>query len=179
MSPKQITNLSRFLSLVLRHEPQKIGIQLDASGWVPVNELIAGCHRHGMPITSDLLREIVATNDKKRFALSEDGLRIRANQGHSVEVELGLSPAVPPETLYHGTVERFLDSIRSDGLKKGERHHVHLSAEEKTALKVGERRGQPVILRVAASQMHADGYTFHQTANGVWLTDHVPPQYIT
>lgn len=179
MNPKQITNISRFLSLVLRHEPQKIGIQLDASGWVSTDELIAGCHRHGMPVTYDLLREIVATNDKKRFALSEDGLRIRANQGHSVEVELGLSPVVPPETLYHGTVERFLESIRQDGLRKGERHHVHLSAEEKTAQKVGERRGQPLILRIAAGQMHAEGYTFYLTANGVWLTDHVPSQYIT
>lgn len=178
MNPKQLVKTSKFLSLVLRHEPQRIGITLDESGWVPVIDLMAGCEAHGVPITYTDLAEIVATSDKNRFAFSEDGQRIRANQGHSVEVDLQLPTATPPATLYHGTVDKFLESIRRDGLRKGERHHVHLSADEATANKVGERRGKPVILRIDASRMHADGHLFYLSANGVWLTDHVPPQYL-
>jgi putative RNA 2'-phosphotransferase len=178
MNSDQRTKYSKFLSLVLRHEPAKIGITLDGAGWVPVAELLAACARHHVEITPEALEEIVATSDKKRFAFSDDGQRIRANQGHSVTVDLDLPPARPPEVLYHGTVDRFLDSIRQEGLRKGERHHVHLSADENTATKVGERRGKPVILRIAAGRMHAEGHPFFLSANGVWLTEHVPPGYI-
>lgn len=179
MSPKELIKRSKFLSLVLRHEPQRIGITLDSAGWVSVDELLAACEAHGMPIPRPALQEIVSTSDKQRFALSEDGKLIRANQGHSVEVNLQLPPTPPPEILFHGTVEQFLDSIRREGLRKGERHHVHLSADEATASKVGERRGKPIILRVQAGRMHQEGHEFFLSANGVWLTDHVPPQYIT
>ncbi len=179
MSPKELIKRSKFLSLVLRHEPQRIGITLDSAGWVSVDELLAACEAHGMPIPLPVLQEIVSTSDKQRFALSEDSKLIRANQGHSVEVNLQLPPTPPPEILFHGTVEKFLDSIRREGLRKGERHHVHLSADEATASKVGERRGKPIILRVQAGRMHQAGHEFFLSANGVWLTDHVPPQYIT
>ncbi len=179
MSPQQIVKTSKFLSLVLRHEPERIGITLDREGWVPVIDLIAACEQHGITLHYTDLAEIVATSDKKRFAFSEDGQRIRANQGHSVEVDLGLTPVTPPEILFHGTVEKFLESIRREGLHKGERHHVHLSADVKTATKVGERRGQPVILQIAAGRMHAEGHPFFLSANGVWLTEYVPSKYIS
>ena len=169
---------SKFLSLVLRHEPAKIGITLDDAGWTDVGALLAACAAHGVTITRGELEQIVATSDKQRFALSPDGARIRANQGHSVPVELGLLPAEPPARLYHGTVDKFMDSIRATGLAKGERHHVHLSAELATATKVGSRRGLPVILTIRAGEMAAAGHLFYRSENGVWLTDHVPPEYI-
>lgn len=171
--------VSKFLSLVLRHEPQKIGIALDGAGWVSVADLLAAMAAHNFPVTEAELRHVVETSDKKRFALSEDGLRIRASQGHSVPVELGYQPATPPTILYHGTVERFLPSIRATGLVKGARHHVHLSADVATAQKVGDRRGRAIVLAIDAAAMAADGLLFCVSANGVWLTDHVPPNYIT
>jgi putative RNA 2'-phosphotransferase len=177
MSQKTI-KISKFLSLVLRHQPETIGIALDPAGWVDVGTLLEGMRRHGRGISEAELREVVETDDKKRYSFSEDGLRIRASQGHSVEVELGYEPAEPPELLYHGTVERFVESIRCEGLRKGKRHHVHLSPDRQTAGKVGERRGEPIILIIRAGQMHRDGLAFFQSANGVWLTDHVPAQYI-
>lgn len=177
MADKKVTT-SKFLSLVLRHQPELIGITLDAAGWVSVKELLRACQAHGRAITLDELREVVSTNDKQRFALSEDGEMIRANQGHSVSVELGYSPATPPDVLYHGTIEKFLPSIRAGGLKKGERHHVHLSPDEETARRVGQRRGRPLILKVESGRMHRDGHTFFISTNGVWLTDHVPPAYL-
>ena len=169
---------SKFLSLVLRHRPELIGISLDPAGWVSVNELLRACRAHGRAITPDELRDLVATSDKQRFAFSEDGERIRANQGHSVAVELGYSPAAPPDTLYHGTVGKFLPSIREGGLKKGDRHHVHLSPDEETARKVGQRRGKPVILKVESGRMHREGHQFFLSTNGVWLIEHVPPEYL-
>jgi len=169
---------SKFLSLVLRHEPQRAGITLDESGWVGVAELLDGCRRAGQVISVDELREIVRTNDKQRFALSPDGLRIRANQGHSVEVELGYAPATPPEVLYHGTAEKHLAAIRREGLSKGARHHVHLSERVETASAVGQRHGRLVLLEVRAGAMHRDGIPFFKTPNGVWLTDHVPTKYL-
>lgn len=175
---QDLVKISRFLSLVLRHEPAKIGITLDAQGWVGVDELLAALSRAGKRVTLENLRRVVAENDKKRFSFSEDGERIRANQGHSVEVDLGLEPVEPPEVLYHGTASRFLLSIRREGLTARSRHHVHLSAEQKTAVAVGSRHGVPVVLTVRAARMHADGHLFYRSDNGVWLTDAVAPKYI-
>jgi len=169
---------SKFLSLVLRHRPQAAGVELDAAGWVEVEKLLAGCAKAGRAITRGQLEEVVATNDKKRFELSDDGTRIRASQGHSVEVELGYEPAEPPELLYHGTIARNLVSIRAGGLLRGARHHVHLSADRRTAESVGGRRGRPVVLVVLAARMHADGHAFYLSTNGVWLTEHVPVEYL-
>jgi len=173
------TNISKYLSLVLRHKPDAAGVTLDAEGWVDVEDLLAGAARHGRSFTRAELEEVVQTSDKQRFALSPDAQRIRANQGHSVSVELGLESEMPPEVLYHGTVERFLESIMTMGLEKGSRQHVHLSLDVETANRVGSRRGEPVILQIAAASMHADGFRFFCSANGVWLTERVPPQYIS
>lgn len=170
---------SKFLSLVLRHEPEKIGVQLDENGWIGVEALLTAMAAHGKPMSRGELDQLVRENDKQRFAFSEDGARIRANQGHSVEVDLALEAQTPPETLYHGTVEKFLEPIFRDGLQKGERHHVHLSPKLETAVKVGQRRGRPIILEVAAGRMHRDGHAFFVSGNGVWLVDQVPPQYLT
>ena len=178
VDPKELTRLSKFLSLVLRHEPGAIGIELDRQGWADVDELVARCAAHGTPITREVLETLVATSPKRRFALSEDGRRVRASQGHSIDVELGYEPATPPETLYHGTVETILDAIRDEGLRRMERHHVHLSADLETATIVGRRRGRAVVLRVDAGRMHRDGHAFFVSANGVWLTEHVPPAYL-
>lgn len=169
---------SKFLSLVLRHQPELIGIVLDDAGWTDVDTLLAKAGAKGTSITRDELVEIVKSSDKQRFALSPDGTRIRANQGHSVEVELDLPPTPPPAVLLHGTVDRFLDSIRKTGLIKGSRHHVHLSADHTTASKVGERRGKPVLLEIRADAMADAGHVFYRSANGVWLVDHVPPEFI-
>ncbi len=178
MTPQQATNISRFLSLVLRHQPETIGIALSADGWTNVDELIAAINRHGQALDFETLEQVVETNDKQRFAFSDDGEMIRANQGHSVEVNLGYQPTTPPEILYHGTVAKFLPSISANGINKGQRHHVHLSASLEVANIVGKRRGQPVILTVLAIEMHAAGHIFSISANGVWLTDLVPPQFI-
>ncbi len=176
---KQLTSTSKFLSLVLRHQPEIIGMQLDAEGWLPIDQLIENANRHGKSLTLDLLHEVVASCEKKRFSLSDDGLKIRANQGHSVpDVELNLQPLVPPCELYHGTLAIFLESIRQQGLLKRSRNHVHLSADVETAKKVGSRRGKPVILTVRAEEMHQAGYRFYQSANGVWLADCVPVTFI-
>lgn len=169
---------SKFLSLVLRHKPETVDIQLDEAGWVDVAELLAQCSAHGKSIPRELLDEVVATNSKKRFAFSEDGLRIRANQGHSVDVSLGYEAQTPPQLLFHGTVGGVLDAIREGGLNKMERHHVHLSADRGTAANVGQRRGKPVILLVRAADMVAAGHEFFLSTNGVWLTESVPPEYI-
>jgi putative RNA 2'-phosphotransferase len=170
---------SKLLSLILRHQPELVGIELDPAGWASVEALLAALRCKDPSWTVDRLRAIVAENDKRRFAFDADGRRIRASQGHSVEVELGYETATPPERLYHGTVARFLVSIREKGLLKGERHHVHLSASEETARRVGERRGAPVVLVVRAGEMHREGARFFCSANGVWLTDHVPPDRVS
>jgi putative RNA 2'-phosphotransferase len=170
--------ISKFLSLVLRHKPEEIGIRLDAAGWVTVDELLRACQAHGLSIRRDELEEVVRTNDKKRFAFSEDRQFIRASQGHSVEVKLDYQPLTPPETLYHGTATRFLDSIQAQGLVKGKRHHVHLSSDEATAVKVGARHGKAVVLVVESLRMHRDGFLFYRSENGVWLTEEVPPGHI-
>jgi len=176
---KRATSISKYLSLVLRHDPAAAGVTLDAEGWVGVDELLAGAARHGFSFTRAELEEVVQTNEKQRFAFSVDSQRIRASQGHSVSVELGLTPETPPEVLYHGTVDRFLSSIMDQGLDKRSRQYVHLSPDVETATRVGSRRGQPVILKIAAANMHSDGFRFFCSANGVWLTERVPPQYIS
>ena len=170
---------SKFLSYVLRHAPEAIGIRLDAGGWVDVDVLLAACAAHGRALSLPELRELVATNSKQRFAFSEDGQRIRANQGHSTSVDLGYEPADPPPVLFHGTVAGALPAIRSQGLVAMQRHHVHLSADEATATIVGIRRGKPVILRIDAHAMQQAGHTFFCTPNRVWLTDAVPSQFIS
>jgi len=169
---------SKFLSYVLRHRPDSIGIALDENGWIAVDELLDAAGRSGKRLSREQLERVVATNDKQRFALSDDGLRIRASQGHSVKVDLDLTAKEPPELLYHGTVERFLEAIRTQGLQRGRRHHVHLSIDEVTATKVGSRRGKPVILVVEAGRMHSAGHEFYRSANNVWLTGEVPPEYL-
>jgi len=178
MNEKQRTKTSNLLSLVLRHEPEHLGIQLDTSGWVEVETLLSALERHGRPLSRPELQEIVETNEKKRFAFNEDGSRIRASQGHSVEVSLGYLPQTPPERLFHGTATRFLPSIRAQGLRKGGRHHVHLSADAAAAHKVGQRHGKPAILMVQAGAMQAAGHAFFLSENGVWLTEHVPVEFI-
>lgn len=170
--------ISKFLSLVLRHQPETIDLALDEAGWTDLSELVAKARSHGTPITEDDVRRIVAENDKQRFTLSPDGTRIRAAQGHSVTVELGLTPVTPPDLLFHGTATRFADAIRAEGLKPQSRQQVHLSGDEDTALKVGQRHGKPIIFRVAAGRMQAEGFRFYQADNGVWLTDAVPPQFL-
>jgi putative RNA 2'-phosphotransferase len=170
--------LSKFLSLVLRHAPERIQLQLDAAGWADVGALLAACQAHQVPLTRERLEHIVTASDKQRFAFDETGERIRASQGHSVAVELGYTPQSPPEILFHGTPDRFVASIRSQGLLKGKRHHVHLSVDTTTAQKVGDRRGKSVVLTVQAGAMHRAGHAFFISANGVWLVDHVPPQFI-
>ena len=177
MDTKRATTISKFLSLVLRHDPSAAGVSLDAGGWVDVDALLTGAARAGTSVTRDELKAVVAASDKQRFSLSDDGRRIRANQGHSVSVDLGLSPRTPPEVLYHGTIERFLEAIRQEGLRPMQRQHVHLSADIDTAKMVGQRRGKPVVLRVHAAALHAAGHAFFRSANGVWLTDAVPPAF--
>ncbi len=178
MSKRNI-QISKFLSLVLRHQPEKIGLTLDAAGWVDVEELLRAAESSGFPITREELEIVVAENDKKRFSFSEDGQRIRASQGHSVSVELGYEAVPPPEILYHGTIEKFLASILEQGLLKGDRHHVHLSSDLETAKKVGARRGRPIVLLVQSGLMRKDGHLFYRSENGVWLTDAVPAMYLT
>jgi putative RNA 2'-phosphotransferase len=176
MDDRRTVKVSKYLSKHLRHQPGRIGLVLDEGGWVEIDTLIAAAAAHGFPFTREELDHVVAANDKQRFAV--DGTRIRASQGHSVDVDLGLPPATPPPYLYHGTVARFLDAIRAEGLRPMDRHDVHLSADRETAARVGARRGRPVVLAVDAGAMHRDGHVFHVSANGVWLTRAVPPEYL-
>lgn len=176
MNEQRTVKVSKYLSAHLRHKPERIGITLDAQGWVPIDDLLRAAARQGFVITRDELDHVVATNDKRRFTV--DGDRIRANQGHTVAVDLGLPPAEPPAYLYHGTVARALDAIRAEGLRPMDRHHVHLSPDRETATRVGARRGRPVVLSVDAGAMHGAGHVFHVSANGVWLTDAVPPEFL-
>lgn len=170
---------SKFLSLVLRHKPEVIGITLDAQGWVGVDHLLAQMEKNGRALSREELNMIVAQNDKKRFTFSEDGTRIRAAQGHSVSVRLGLEPVTPPEHLFHGTSEGALAAIYEQGLRPGNRQQVHLSADVKTAFKVGQRHGKPHVFLVAARLMQQAGHNFYQADNGVWLTDSVPAKFLS
>lgn len=171
--------VSRFVSLILRHKPEKIGLQLDEHGWANVDELIEGIRRAGRNIDLPLLEKIVAENDKQRFSFSEDKKRIKANHGHTVKVDLELESCQPPDVLYHGTVDTNKASIEEKGLLKANRLYVHLSPDIEMAVKVAARRnGQILIYRVAAGDMYRDGYIFHRSVNGVWLTDAVPAKYL-
>ncbi|MCO7226738.1 RNA 2'-phosphotransferase [Pleionea sp. CnH1-48] len=170
--------LSKFLSLLLRHKPETIGLNLDVNGWANIDELIELSEKRGKHYSHDIIRHIVETNDKKRFIISDDGMRIRANQGHSINVDVELKAMTPPERLYHGTATRFLKNIMAQGLMSGSRQHVHLSADLVTAKKVGMRHGVPVILEVDTLAMADDGMIFFCSENNVWLTEHVKPRYL-
>lgn len=174
-----MVTISKFLAKYLRHAPQDLGLTLQVGGWVSVDDLLTASEKVGFAISYDELIECVETNDKKRFSFDVTGDLIRANQGHSVEVDLQLVESQPPKILYHGTVERFLPSIMAEGLKKGKRHHVHLSKDYETAVKVGARRGKPVVLQVDSDLMWFTGHAFYRSTNGVWLTETVPTKFIT
>ncbi|HYG50873.1 MAG TPA: RNA 2'-phosphotransferase [Flavobacteriales bacterium] len=177
MSKNEI-NISKFLSLVLRHKPETIGIHLDQNGWTNVDELISKANNYGIKFDRETLNHIVETNSKKRFAFNETLDKIRASQGHSVEIELGYTNQKPPEILYHGTGEKLVQSILETGLEKRSRQHVHLSSTIETALKVGQRHGKPFVFKVLAEQMYTDNFQFFISDNGVWLTDNVPTKYL-
>lgn len=173
------TKASKFMSLVLRHDPSAAGITLDGQGWAVIDELLAGMARNGFSITRGALDEIVAADSKQRYAISDDGRRIRANQGHSIEVDVGLAAVRPPDVLFHGTGSRSAQAIRREGLKAMSRQHVHLAPDEPTALAVGRLHGKPVMFRVDAARLVDAGGTFYCSANGVWLVTAVPPEYLT
>ncbi len=177
MSKNEIKS-SKFLSLVLRHQPETIGIELDQNGWVDINELIEKANNNGIKLDREMLNHIVATNSKKRFAFNDTLDKIRASQGHSIEVELGYTNQKPPKILYHGTAENLVESILNMGLEKRSRQHVHLSSDIETALKVGQRHGKPFVFEVFAEQMYDDKFQFFVSENGVWLTDNVPKEYL-
>jgi len=179
MQTMQSNQTSKFLSLILRHNPASVGLSLDGAGWADVGELLEALRKHGHPIDKAGLDVVVATNNKKRFEYSTDGMKIRACQGHSIkDIDLQLEPKTPPEDLYHGTAERFLVPILAGGLLPQSRQYVHLSLDVETAVKVGQRHGKPVVLQVAALQMHKDGHVFYLSHNNVWLTESVPEKYL-
>ncbi len=178
MNEKEKKRISKFLSLVLRHKPETIALELDASGWADVGELIEKSNTHGVRFDMEGLKDIVATHNKKRFAFNEDFTEIRASQGHSINVELGYANQEPSEFLYHGTAQRFADSILAEGLQKKGRQHVHLSTDMATATQVGQRHGKPIVFKVLAQQMFEDGHEFFLSENAVWLTEHVPTRYL-
>ncbi len=171
--------ISKFLSLVLRHKPEALPIELDQQGWANLDEIIEKMQRKGMNVDQSIIEAVVANNDKQRFRLDLTNRRIRANQGHSIDIDLALAPSVPPKELFHGTATRFLDSIMEKGLIRGSRQHVHLSLDIETATKVGSRHGKPTILNVDAQAMHQQGFVFYVSENGVWLTEHVPVEFLS
>lgn len=173
---KTLTSASKLMSLVLRHQPEKLGLSLDKQGWVSIAEL---ANASAGQLTQDLIREVATTSSKQRFAISNDGHFVRANQGHSIDVDLGLVPIIPPAVLFHGTANSNLASIKESGLKPGSRQHVHLSQDKTTAISVGSRHGKPVVLKVAAGEMHQTGFIFYQSDNSVWLTTSVPWAFLS
>lgn len=176
--PSSLVATSKFLSLVLRHQPDLLGLTLQPGGWVRVHDLLKAAESHGQAISVSTLKEIVRISEKQRFSFSPDGTLIRANQGHSTSVDLALDASKPPSTLFHGTAARFIEAIRAEGLRRMKRHHVHLSSDLETATRVGARHGTPIVLSIDAGTMSADGLLFYVSSNGVWLTDAVPPSYI-
>ena len=175
---KEINNLSKFLSLILRHKPETIGIELDENGWINTDLLLAKSIQHNYKIDLETLKIIVETNNKKRFSFSDDFAKIRANQGHSLDIELGYLPTKPPRILYHGTAEKNLNSILLHGLEKRDRHHVHLSQDIETAINVGKRHGKPIVLEILSEKMYNNKFDFFLSENGVWLVEKVPTIYI-
>ena len=178
MNEKETTATSKFLSLVLRHQPQLIGIDLDEQGWVNVNELLEQANAYGHNLDLELLNHVVETSSKKRFAFDESRQKIRASQGHSIDVELGYEAQIPPDILYHGTGEKSVAAIQNTGLEKRSRQHVHLSKDIETAIQVGSRHGKPAIFNVHSGEMYKNGYAFYLSENKVWLTDTVPAKYL-
>ena len=172
-------NTSKFLSYILRHIPSDIGLELDQAGWANMSDLISKANNKGKVLSEELIQLVVETCDKQRFAISSCGQLIRANQGHSIEIDLGLPPKVPPALLYHGTAEKFINAIEKEGLKKRQRHHVHLTENIKTAQSVGSRYGKLILLSIDTHAMSKAGMQFFQSTNGVWLTNEVPPQYLS
>jgi putative RNA 2'-phosphotransferase len=171
---------SKFMAYVLRHAPQSIGLRLDAEGWVDIDALVAGAVAEGRDMARADVVHAVDAGAKKRYELSADGQRIRALQGHSTpQVSRSFEAMTPPALLFHGTATRFLEAIRVQGLRPGSRQHVHLSADEATAVQVGQRHGKAHVLRVDAGRMHAMGHAFHRAENGVWLTAAVPPEFLS
>ncbi|MGV4414764.1 RNA 2'-phosphotransferase [Chryseobacterium sp. T1] len=179
MTEPQKKKISKFLSLILRHQPETIDLTLDENGWANVDELKAKCSKHNVDFTVEELNEIVETNDKKRFIFNEDKSKIRANQGHSIAVDLALKPQQPPEFLYHGTAQNNVESILKKGIEKRNRQHVHLSQDKETATKVGMRHGKPIILIIQTGKMFEDGIMFYLSENNVWLTDFVEAKYVS
>ena len=173
-----MVRISKFLSLVLRHKPETIELSLDKHGWARVDELLAKSVKADLPMDKVLLRQVVEGSDKKRFSFSEDGLKIKANYGHSIPIDLGLEPIEPPEFLFHGTAVRFLVSIKMKGIVPRERTHVHLSPSEDSAMEVGRRHGRPVVLTIQARRMHENGFKFYPSVSGIWLIEEIPPEYI-
>ena len=178
MNQERLVRISKYLSKHLRHQPERWGLTLAPGGWVAVDDLLAACARQRLPLSRAELDQVVAGNNKQRFSFDPTGTKIRANQGHSVEVDLQLEPAIPPDALYHGTGHRAAPIIEREGLQRMNRHHVHLSRDVETARNVGARHGRPVIFVVDAAGMRRDGYTFYCSENGVWLVDEVPPEYL-
>ncbi len=178
MDEKRRVRTSKFISKVLRHEPESVGLTLEPGGWVLITDLLSGLAIAGNRLTHEELTEVVTNCEKHRFAFDDTGTMIRANQGHSAEVDLRLEEVEPPAELFHGTANETGAIILRDGLLKMARHHVHLSVDTTTATKVGQRRGKPVVLVVDAAKMQADGHVFYRSANGVWLVEHVPPEYL-
>ncbi|MEB3283592.1 MAG: RNA 2'-phosphotransferase [Lyngbya sp.] len=179
MNPHRLVKVSKYLSKHLRHQPERLGLKLAAGGWVNIEELLAACQQHQFPLTRGELEEVVIKNDKQRFSFDETKTRIRANQGHTIEVDLQLKPRIPPDILYHGTGEGTVEAILEYGLLKMFRHHVHLSTDIATAKAVGMRKGRPVIFQVNAAEMSQEGFTFYCSDNGVWLVEQVPAKYLT
>ena len=175
---KQLVQISKMIAKTLRHKPESLGLKLEGGGWIGVDTLLAAFAQKGYSLSRGELEEVVEKNDKRRFAFDDSGERIRASQGHSVQVDLGLEPLEPPETLFHGTVEASLGSILESGLQRMKRHHVHLSADTETAYRVGSRHGKAVILSVGSGAMSEAGFLFYRSDNGVWLTDAVPAQFL-
>lgn len=171
-------NIGKFISLILRHEPKKIDLDLDRNGWADVEELIRKSSIHKIYFTKKELELIVESNDKKRYSFNNDKTKIRANQGHLIPIDMEFEPVEPPEFLFHGTAERFLSSIREQGITKMSRQHIHLSSTKETANKVGARHGKSVVLTIHSGKMYKEGIIFHKSVNGVWLTDYVHPVYI-
>ncbi|ODQ04619.1 RNA 2'-phosphotransferase [Shigella sp. FC1655] len=175
---KDKVQISRFLSYILRHAPESIGLTLDEQGWGEISKLILLAQKNGTPLTLKLIKDVVKTNDKKRFAISEDGLFIRAVQGHSLKTTIDYPAITPPKILFHGTATRFIDSIFKQGLIPNSRQYVHLSQDYKTAVNVGNRHGKSIVLSVDSGKMFSEGFEFYQADNGVWLTRSVPVKYL-